>query len=54
MTKSDASGNYIVPNLRPGEYVLTIEAAGFKKFVQDRIPLQIDQRARVDASLVLG
>ena len=24
MTKSDASGNYIVPNLRPGEYVLTI------------------------------
>jgi hypothetical protein len=53
-TKSDASGNYLVPNLRPGEYVVTIEAAGFKKFVQDGIPLQIDQRARVDASLVLG
>jgi hypothetical protein len=53
-TKSDALGNYIVPNLRPGEYVVAVEAAGFKKFVQDRVPLQIDQRARIDASLVLG
>jgi hypothetical protein len=53
-TKADAMGNYIVPNLRPGEYVVAVEAPGFKRFVQERIPLQIDQRARVDATLVLG
>jgi hypothetical protein len=52
--KTDAVGNYFVPNLKPGEYSVAVEAAGFKKFVQDRVPLQIDQRARVDAALVLG
>jgi hypothetical protein len=52
--KTDAAGNYYVPNLKPGDYSITIEAPGFKKFVQDRIPLQIDQRARVNASLTLG
>jgi hypothetical protein len=52
--KTDEVGNYFVPNLRPGNYSVTVEASGFKKFVQDGIPLQIDQRARVDAKLVLG
>ncbi|MBI3683159.1 MAG: carboxypeptidase regulatory-like domain-containing protein [Acidobacteria bacterium] len=52
--RTDAAGNYFVPNLKPGVYSVTVEAAGFKKFVQDRIPLQIDQRARVDASLTVG
>jgi hypothetical protein len=53
-TKTDAAGNYFVPNLRPGEYSVAVESPGFKRFVQDRVPLQIDQRARVDAALVLG
>jgi len=53
-TRTDTAGNYFVPNLKPGEYAVAVEAAGFKKFVQDRIPLQIDQRARVDAALSLG
>ncbi|MEX2262560.1 MAG: TonB-dependent receptor [Bryobacteraceae bacterium] len=52
--KTDAVGNYFVPNLRPGEYSIAVESPGFKKFIQDRVPLQIDQRARVDASLTLG
>ncbi len=52
--KTDEAGNYLVPNLKPGEYSVTAEFPGFKKFVRDRIPLQIDQRARVDASLTLG
>ena len=52
--QSDEAGNYFVPNLKPGDYSVSVEASGFKKFVQDRVPLQIDQRARVDAPLVLG
>ncbi len=52
--KTDEAGNYFVPHLRPGEYSVAVESPGFKKFVQGRVPIQIDQRARVDASLVLG
>lgn len=52
--KSDAAGNYFVPNLRPGTYSVSIEASGFKRFTQTQIPLQIDQSARVDAALTLG
>src|SRR5688572_16812441 len=53
-TRTDAAGNYFAPNLRPGEYAVAVENPGFKKWIQDRIPLQIDQRARVDASMTLG
>jgi len=52
--RTDAAGNYFVPNLRPGVYRVSIDTPGFKKFIQDDIPLQIDQRARVDARLTLG
>ena len=52
--QTDGSGNYFVPNLKPGAYSVSVEASGFKRFIQDRVPLQIDQRARVDAGLVLG
>ena len=29
---TDGQGNYTVPFLRPGTYVMNVEAAGFKKF----------------------
>lgn len=51
---TDDSGNYFVPNLRPGAYRIEIEIAGFKRFIQDNLTLQIDQRARIDARLELG
>lgn len=53
-TRSDAAGNYFAPNLRPGSYSVSVEATGFKKFVQSPIPLQIDQNARIDAQLAIG
>lgn len=53
-TRTDVAGNYFVPNLRPGTYRVSVEAPGFRRFLQDQIPLQIDQRARVDAMLTLG
>ncbi len=52
--QTDAAGNYFVPNLKPGTYRVAVEAAGFKRFAQEPIPLQIDQRARVDTALALG
>jgi len=53
-TKTDASGNYIVPQLPPGQYRLEVEATGFKKFVREGIVLQVQQQARVDVALAVG
>jgi len=52
--KSGDNGFYFVPNLRPGRYKVEVEAPGFRRSVLENIPLQIDQRARVDFRLVLG
>jgi hypothetical protein len=38
--QTDGSGNYFVPNLKPGAYsvsVESVEASGFKRFIQDRV-----------------
>ena len=52
--KSGENGFYFVPNLRPGTYKVEVESPGFRRSVQEGIPLQIDQRVRVDVKLVLG
>ncbi len=51
---SNSSGEFTAPYLQPGEYEVTIEAAGFKTFRQTRIPLTLDAKVRVDARLQVG
>src|SRR5262245_27367943 len=46
-------GDYTIPQLPPGDYLLTVEQAGFKKAVQ-RFTLETGQSARVDITLVAG
>lgn len=53
-TKSGSGGSYIFPALEPGEYTLTAEAAGFEKFVQTGIRLQVDQNQNSPIRLGLG
>jgi hypothetical protein len=53
-TLSDASGLYVIPQLAPGRYRIEASAAGFKKFVQDGVILQVQQQARVEISLAIG
>jgi len=48
------SGNYTVPFLRVGAYEITAEQAGFKKFVQSGVTLEVGQTARVDIVMQLG
>ena len=52
--KTDVLGNYAAPYLRPGTYSITAEAAGFKKFVQTGLILNVAQVATVDIKLDLG
>jgi len=51
---SDAAGRYVLANLPPGEYTLTVEAAGFKKYSREAFQLQINQDASIDIVLQVG
>ncbi|MBI3683652.1 MAG: carboxypeptidase regulatory-like domain-containing protein [Acidobacteria bacterium] len=51
---SDAVGQYEFSIVRPGNYALRVEKAGFKTFVQSGIVLAVDQRGRADAVLSIG
>jgi hypothetical protein len=51
---TNAQGEYRIEFLPVGEYSLTVEAAGFKKFVRSGVTLAVAETARVDAALDVG
>jgi hypothetical protein len=51
---STSTGNYTLANLPAGTYVLTVEAAGFKKFERPGLVVQVSETIRVDAILQVG
>jgi len=51
---TDATGGYTAPFLTPGTYRIEVNVSGFKKWVRDGVILQVNQRARVDATLEVG
>jgi Carboxypeptidase regulatory-like domain/TonB-dependent Receptor Plug Domain len=51
---TDANGSYTAPFLNPGTYEVEVELTGFKKYVRQGITVQVNDRARVDASLEVG
>ena len=53
-SKSDGTGNYSVLSLSPGGYTLEVAAAGFKKYVQKGITIDVQQTPRVDVILQVG
>ncbi|MGH9469029.1 MAG: carboxypeptidase regulatory-like domain-containing protein [Terriglobia bacterium] len=52
--QTDASGQYVIPNLRPTRYEITVEAKGFHKLTQRGIVLLANQAATVNVRLQLG
>jgi len=50
----DAEGRYVFINLEPATYDVTVEAAGFKKLVQNGITLRVSQRSALDLKLEVG
>lgn len=53
-TVSDSTGRYILSLLPPGEYIVSVEAAGFRKLIQRGLNLQVNQQAQLDLTLQLG
>ena len=53
-TRSDGSGEWSISPVRIGTYRITISAAGFKQTVTGLVTLDVQQRQRVDETLVVG
>ena len=51
---TNQDGNYYVPYLRPGTYSVTVEAAGFKKYVREGLELRTNDAPRIDVKLEIG
>src|SRR6478672_9546300 len=47
-TVSEASGAYTIPFLAPGDYAITAEVAGFKKFVRQGLTLGMGEHPVID------
>jgi hypothetical protein len=53
-TVSGADGQYTIPFLPPGQYRVTAEAAGFKRFVRDTFQLGSGERVPLEIKLEVG
>jgi hypothetical protein len=53
-TEATDGGTFVVPSLRPGDYSVAVESAGFQKTVRTGITLQVAQVARIDVTLQTG
>lgn len=53
-TVSDGEGRYFVTALPPGRYSISVEAPGFRKYVQGPFPLSVQQQASVNVQLEVG
>src|SRR6267378_2575980 len=53
-TTSNDSGNYTLSNLIPGNYKVTIEAKGFKTFIQENLPVIVGSSTTLNATLQVG
>ena len=53
-TKTDGSGDFASPPLRPGSYKVTAEAPGFKTQTRDTLVVRVQDRLRLDFEMAVG
>src|SRR5262245_11151875 len=53
-TVSGKDGVYTITNLRPGLYNVTVEAQGFRRYLQEGVQLTTGERIRLDIALTVG
>src|SRR6266576_2901733 len=52
-TQTGPEGSYYVPYLSPGSYKITVEAAGFRRYVREGVVLRTAETPRVDITMEL-
>jgi len=53
-TVSDGAGYFTAPSLQPGDYSVTVNAAGFARYVVQKVTLEVDGRVTLNAKLSVG
>jgi hypothetical protein len=53
-SETNEQGSYTVPNLRPGNYTVTVEKQGFSRTIRSGLTLQVNQVARVDIAMKIS
>lgn len=53
-TTSNSTGNYVVLQLPPANYTVTVSASGFEPSKFSDVVLNVDQEAQIDATLGIG
>jgi hypothetical protein len=51
---TDATGNYTFALVRPGNYEIQVESAGFRKYVRKGLTLSVNQSATLDVVMQIG
>jgi hypothetical protein len=54
VTNTDSTGEYAFPFVKPGNYSLKAEVAGFKAYEQKSFALVVDKRERIDIAMQIG
>ena len=52
--QSNSSGVYSIPYVMPGSYVITVEAAGFKRAIRQAVNLDVAQKLNLNIVLEVG
>lgn len=53
-TKSNESGNYVLPFLIPGVYTVSAEVQGFRKFERQNIQVRVNENVGLDIQMTVG
>lgn len=53
-SRSNESGLFQVPFLPPAIYAVSVEAAGFRKYVRDRVQVRVSETVDLDVPLTIG